>query len=95
MASRENPKQYLSLKALFESGSVKKMKDIEELFPTMIAKDLGMNHSRYISKLYKPELFSYGQIFKLALMLNVEPQVISNVINQELTTKMKTRKSKI
>ncbi len=68
------------------------MKDIEALFPTMVAKDLGINHSRYISKLYKPELFTYGQIFKLASLLNVEPQIISTVINNELSVSQKTKR---
>ena len=88
-------KQYIALKALFEGGSVKKMRDIEELFPTNIAKDLGMNHSRYITKLYKPELFSFGQIIKLANLVNIEPRLISDVILSELTGKKgKTGKSK-
>ena len=92
MASKEKIKKYLSLKALFESGSVKKMRDIEKLFPTMVAKDLQMNHSRYISKLYKPETFSFNQVFKLASLLNIDPHIISDIIMSELSNNQKSKK---
>jgi hypothetical protein len=85
MAKKETEVQLLSVKAMFESGSVNKMRDIEKLFPTKIAKELGMNHSRYVVKLKKPESFTLKQIMKLASLLNVPPERITEVIFKELS----------
>lgn len=71
---------------MFENGSVAKMRDIEKLFPTKIAKELGMNHSRYVVKLKKPELFNIKQILTLASLLSISPELITAVIFKELST---------
>jgi hypothetical protein len=92
MAEKVKEKQYLSLKALFESGSVKRMKDIEKLFPTMVAKDLGMNHSRYTNKLFKPEQFTFKQILKFSILLDVNPKLLSDIILAELLLKSKPKR---
>ena len=85
-------KTYLSIKSMFEAGNVRQMKDIEELFPTSLSKDLNMNHGRYIERLHKPEKFSYQQIFKLAALINVDPKIVSDVIVAELKRKTKISK---
>lgn len=89
MAKRDKEQQYLALKSMFESNHVKKMKDIEKLYPTMLATDMGMNHGRYIRKLHNPGDFTFKQIFKLASLINVSPSVITNVIVAELSAKSK------
>lgn len=73
MAKKDKEKQYLSLKGMFDTNNVKKMKDIEELYPTMVAADLGMNHGRYIKKLNHPEDFTIKQICKLSSLLKISP----------------------
>jgi hypothetical protein len=89
MAKKEAEKQLLSVKAMFENGSVTKMRDIEKLFPTKIAKELGMNHSRYVIKLKKPDSFNIKQIIRMASLLNIRPEIITGVIFKELSTKEK------
>lgn len=86
MTRKETESQLISLKAMFESGSVTKMRDIEKLFPTRIAKELGMNHSRYVVKLKKPELFNVKQIVKLAALLNIPPELIMRIIFKEIAS---------
>ncbi|MFI5452176.1 hypothetical protein ACHMWN_08475 [Pedobacter sp. UC225_61] len=68
---------------LFETGKVKRMYDIAELYPTKIVKSLGINGERYAVKLASPEKFTVAEILKLAYILNVEPNLIINVIQQE------------
>ena len=85
MAKKETETQLLSIKAMFERGSVTKMRDIEKLFPTKVAKELGMNHSRYVVKLKKPELFNIKQIVRLASLLNISPELITGVIFKEIS----------
>lgn len=87
MAKKDKEQQYLALKSMFDSNNVKKMRDIENLYPTMIAADMGMNHGRYIRKLYSPEDFTIKQICKLATLLQVAPSIIINIIFTELSNR--------
>lgn len=89
MARKDKEQQYLALKSMFDSNYVKKMRDIEKLYPTMVASDMGMNHGRYIKKLHNPGDFTFKQIFKLASLINVSPTIITNIIVAELSVKTK------
>jgi len=91
MPKRAN-KTYLSIKSMFEQGNVRQMRDLEQLFPTSLSRDLNINHGRYIERLYNPEKFSFKQIFKFASLINVDPKIISDVIVSELKRKSKTAK---
>lgn len=95
MITGEKKKQFLAIKSMFLSGSVSRMKDIESLYPTGISKALGMNHSRYIQKLYKPEDFKFKHIHDLSKLLNVEIQIIVDVIIKELNSPAKASKRKL
>ncbi len=95
MASEDKNSQYLAVKSMFLSGSVKRMKDIEKLYPTMIAKSLGINHSRYIEKLYKPEGFTIKNIIELANLVEISPQLILDVIIKQLSPVIKSKKKNI
>lgn len=75
---------FIAVRAMFLANSVSKMKDIEEIEPTNIAKALGLNHSRYIAKLYNPEEFKFKHIRDLANLLNIDVQIIIDVIKKEL-----------
>ncbi|MCO5239430.1 MAG: hypothetical protein M9904_05195 [Chitinophagaceae bacterium] len=92
MAKEENDAQYKAIRLMFQSGSIKRMRDIEKLYPTMIAKALGINHSRYIQKLYKPEEFSVKYIVELANLLDINPQLIIEVIFKQLSSANRIKK---
>lgn len=91
MAKTEKKNQFLSIQSLFLQNGIKKMKDIEDLYPTAIAKKLHINHSRYIEKLYKPDTFTIKQIKDLALLLELDPRIIMEVIFSQPSA---TRKAK-
>ncbi|WP_158799431.1 hypothetical protein [Pedobacter sp. L105] len=76
-------KDLLSIGALFETGKIKKMYDIAELYPTKIIKLLGINSERYSVKLANPEKFMVSEILRMAYILNVDPNLIFNVIQAE------------
>ena len=84
MASEENKNSFKGVKSMFLAGSVSKMKDIEDLYPTNIAKALKINHSRYIEKLRNPEGFTFKHIWSLSKLLDIDVQVIIDVIKKEL-----------
>ena len=50
MISEENKNSFKGVRSMFLAGSVSKMKDIEDLYPTNIAKALKINHSQYIKE---------------------------------------------
>lgn len=81
------------LKSVFLGGSVKRMKDLESLYPTYVAKLLGMNHSRYTTKLLKPESFTVKQIVVLAEHIDIDPQIIMGIIFHQLANDRKRRSS--
>ena len=93
MTKEEKKTKYLALKSMFLSGQVQRMKDIEKIYPTMVAKDLGINHGRYINKLYKPQEFSIRHIIVLANVLEIDPQIIIKIIFAQLNGQ-KTLKKK-
>ena len=74
----------VSVGSMFETGKIRKMYTLAELYPTRIAKSLGINYGRYMVKLNHPEKFTLGEIIKLADLLDIEPEMISKVIYSEL-----------
>lgn len=76
--------EFLLLKAAFESGSIKRMNQLEKQKPTKIALLTGINQGRYASKLFVPWEFSPSEIIRIALVINIDPGLIINVIKNEL-----------
>ena len=94
MPSEENKNSFKAVRSMFLAGSVAKMKDIEDLYPTNIAKALKLNHSRYIEKLRKPETFTFDHIWQLSKLLDIDIQLIVEIIKKELQLKAKVSKKK-
>ena len=74
----------LSIGSMFETGRIKKMYTLSELYPTKIAKSLGINYGRYMVKLSHPDRFTLGEIVRLANLLHIEPEMITKVIYSEM-----------
>ena len=85
MTKEEKKTKYLALKSMFLTGQVLRMKDIEKIYPTMVAKDF--------NKLYKPQEFSIRHIIVLANVLEIDPQIIIKIIFAQLNGQ-KTLKKK-
>lgn len=86
MTKEDNHKDptLLSIGSMFETSRIKKMYTLAELYPTKIAKSLGINYGRYMVKLSNPEKFTMGEIVRLANLLNIEPDMITKVIYSEI-----------
>ncbi|MEE1962761.1 hypothetical protein V1387_08705 [Allomuricauda taeanensis] len=74
----------VSIGSMFETGKIRKMYTLAELYPTRIAKSLGINYGRYMVKLNHPDKFTMGEIVRLAELLDIEPDMITKVIYAEL-----------
>ena len=92
MPREEKNSQFIAVRSMFLSGSIKKMKDIEKLYPTEIAKSLRINHSRYIKKLYNPQEFTVRHLVDLSNLLELDIQVIWDVISRQISPLIKYKK---
>lgn len=84
----EPEKDLSSIGALFETGKVKRMYDIAELYPTKIVKLLGINAERYAVKLAEPEKFTVSEVLRMAYLFTVDPNLIIDVIQSESEKKI-------
>ena len=95
MPAAEKKNTFKGVRSMFLAGQVNKMRDIEDLDPTNIAKSLKINHSRYIEKLYNPDGFTFKHIWNLSQLLQIDVQLIIDVIKREMSQTAKPSKKKI
>jgi hypothetical protein len=91
------PKEAMSpklkaIRSLFLNGDINEMKDIKELSPTLVTKSLGVNHGRFIKKLYHPEEFTVKHLLALSKLLDLDIQLILNVILKQVNASSKIKK---
>ncbi|MES2060457.1 MAG: hypothetical protein V4456_00955 [Bacteroidota bacterium] len=72
-----------SLKLLFENHAITRMYEIKDLYAGKIANALGINKGRYAQKLANPETFVLFEILRLAFIIDIDPNLIINVIQNE------------
>ncbi|MET3982038.1 hypothetical protein ABIB62_004653 [Mucilaginibacter sp. UYP25] len=77
------------IKFLFESDVIKRMYEIREYHSGKISEALGMNKGRYALKLLNPETFSVFEILRFAYLIEVDPNLIINVIQNEKEVQIK------
>ncbi len=94
MSRKENKNsKRIALKSVFLTGSIKRMEDLRHHHPTYIVQSLGFNHSRYKEKLGKPETFTIEEIVSIAKLIDIDPQIITNIILSQLATNRRKRPS--
>lgn len=81
---RELDIKILQVKLLFEKGLVKKMRDLEKVNPTIMAKYSGINHGRYSYKLSNPGKFTASEIVKIAYILDIDVSVLMTLISNQI-----------
>jgi hypothetical protein len=91
---KEEKNKFIAIRSMFISGSVRKMKDLEKQSPTHVARALGINHSRYIQKLYNPEEFTVLHLADMANLFEIDIQFIWEVVVRQLTPSLKYSKKK-
>lgn len=69
------------------------MEDLGDFHPTYIVHSLGFNHSRYKVKLSKPETFTIEEIVSIAELIDIDPQIITNIILNQLAADKKKKPS--
>ncbi|WP_316848922.1 hypothetical protein [Pedobacter agri] len=78
---------FFSIRSMFLSGSISKMYQLVKHSPTKISKLLGLNYDAYHTKLTNPEKFNVLHINLLAYAIQIDPVIISNIIQEEIKNK--------
>jgi hypothetical protein len=77
--------QYGILKVAIESGRLELMKDIPSIVPiTVLTVDMKLNYSTLSKRLLDPARFTVKDIYRLAALIGIEPDVLFQKIGQEL-----------
>lgn len=79
--------EFEAIKAMFETGKIKKLVQLEKLSPTKLSKLLGINYGRYIEKLHNPELFALKELVKLAQIIDIDFKLIVDNVVAEISRK--------
>jgi hypothetical protein len=76
-------KVFEHIKFLFENNAVKRMYEIRDYNSGKISDALGINKGRYALKLSNPETFSLFEILRFAFIVDIDPNIVINVIQNE------------
>lgn len=81
--------EFEAIKAMFETGKITKMAQLEKLSPTKLSKLLGINYGRYIEKFHNPELFALRELVKLAKIIDTDFKLLADTVIIEIARKIK------
>ena len=81
--------EFEAIKAMFDTGKIKKLVQLEKLSPTKLSKLMGINYGRYIEKLHNPELFVVKEVLKLSHILDINFKSLADVVIEEVANKGK------
>ena len=79
--------EFEAIKAMFETGKIKKMTQLEKLSPTKLSKLLGINYGRYIEKLHNPELFALRELVKFSEIIDIDFKLLADTVIAEIIKK--------
>lgn len=85
---------FLSIRSMFVSGSISTMYQLVSYSPTKVSKLLGLNYSAYHTKLVNPEQFSVLHINVLAYAIQIDPNIIHDLIQNQIIEKIQEKLKK-
>ncbi|MGN8035653.1 hypothetical protein ACTJJ0_11250 [Chitinophaga sp. 22321] len=74
----------LSIRTIIESGRWSKLRELEPLISRAMADEIGINHTRLITKLRNPITFSVQEVNRLAFYVGTNPDLICQQVNVEI-----------
>lgn len=81
----------LSMASMFETGRIKRMKDLTQMYPTGIVAALGINYGGYMTKCVSPEKFAISDLVKLAQILDIDLEIILRIVTKEAQQNVKPK----
>ncbi len=87
--------RYKTLRVMIETGNTQSLVEVFNIIPkTVIAADLGINYTRFLSRLRKPDEFTLNELIRLASLIEVENKVLLNLVLAEIEGKKAGRKKR-
>jgi hypothetical protein len=83
--------EFEAIKAMFETGKIKKLTQLEKLSTTKLSKLLSINYGRYIEKLHNPELFALRELVNFAEIIDVDFKLLADVVVAEIVNETKSK----
>ncbi len=81
----------ISIQSRFETGKVKIMSDIGEMYVTGMIAALGIGNNGYVTKFNAPENFTINDLLKLADITDTDIELIWQVVKKEAIKNYKKR----
>ena len=86
-------KRYTTVKNLISGGYINAFQEIFDTLPkSVVARDLGMNNTRFTKLKDNVDLFSLRELFRFASYLEVDDMVLVNLVYQQFKTNKKSKK---
>lgn len=85
---------FLSIRSMFISGSLRNMYQLVKHSPTKISRLLGLNYDAYHTKLQNPEKFNVFHINILAYAIKVDPNLIYDLIQKQIEVQVAEKADK-
>ena len=77
-------RRYSTIKILIETGNIKQLSDIFDTLPkTVLAKDIGMNYGRFLTKTKMLELLSLKEVYRIADQIGVGRKLLLDIVAQQ------------
>ena len=75
----------LSIKSIFESGSLTSLRELESLFTKAMANEMGVSHTNFSGKFKNPVEFSLKELYRFAYYIGIDQKLISDQADKEIS----------
>lgn len=87
--------RYKTLKVMIETGNTSSLEELFNVVPkTVVAADLGINYSRFQSRVNKPAEFTLEELIRLASFIETDSLNLIKLALADLEKKKTARKKK-
>jgi hypothetical protein len=73
----------ISIQSRFETGKIKKMSEVGNMYPTGLIPALGIGSNGYVTKFNAPENFTVNDLLKLADITETDVDLIWEVVKKQ------------
>ncbi|HEY8387272.1 MAG TPA: hypothetical protein VIK74_01645 [Parasegetibacter sp.] len=85
--------RYKTVKIMLETGNISQFSEIFDIIPrSIVSADIGMNYTRFVNRLKKPELFILKELLTIAHYIGVDKKLIVDLIMNDISSRKPVRK---
>ena len=77
--------RYGYVKSIWKAGDLSSFAEVFRIVPkAVVAKDMGVNFERLAMRIYEPQHFRFREIIEIALLIEVEPAAMIQLVIPDL-----------